>query len=55
MNRELIHVYPVNDLREHEHSENCWCKPIVLESADICIHHAMDQRDSYENSELKMH
>ncbi len=22
------HVYPTHDVREHELSEDCWCKPV---------------------------
>lgn len=40
------HVVPVNDLREHEDSPDCWCRPDYDES--VYIHHSMDRREEYE-------
>lgn len=54
---EIIHVYPLNDFREHEcdpESANCWCKP-TLDEEGICVHHAMDQREKYETGQLLPH
>lgn len=48
MDDEVIHVYPVNDLREHvTHGIECWCKPRVDEY-DVVVHNAMDQREQWE-------
>ena len=44
----MIHVVPINDLREHTCSTECWCKPTVDEDDDIAIHHSMDRREEYE-------
>lgn len=49
----IIHVIPINDLREHLESEKCWCKPDLDEN--VCVHHSMDQREKYETGELKYH
>ncbi len=42
----MIHVLPINDLKDHEESEKCWCKPVVDEG--VCVHNSMDQRELYE-------
>ncbi len=48
------HVYPVNDLREHEtEGVPCWCNPTYDEEDDLYIHNALDQREKYESGELK--
>ncbi len=59
--RELInesdyHVYPIDDLREHDTSgdRECWCRP-ELNEFGCWLHHAMDQREKYERGELKYH
>jgi nicotinamide mononucleotide adenylyltransferase len=45
----VIHVVPLNDLREHEARTDCWCKPAEDdEYPDIWVHHSMDQREQYE-------
>ncbi|MDB5848251.1 MAG: hypothetical protein JWP29_2003 [Rhodoferax sp.] len=44
---EPYHVYPLNDLREHEISSTCWCKP--TEDDGVMVHHSMDRREEYEN------
>lgn len=51
-----LHVYPVNDLREHvTEGEACWCQPEIDDSGDeqLVIHNALDQRECYETGELK--
>ncbi len=29
-----VHVLPVNDLREHDEAESCWCQPLVKHETD---------------------
>ena len=48
-----IHIVPVNDLREHATSPQCWCKPTLDDG--VFIHHAMDRRELYETGALKPH
>ena len=49
MNTEALHVVPINDLREHVASKDCWCKPTEDDQVDdVWIHHAMDGREEYE-------
>jgi hypothetical protein len=48
--KEVVHVVPVNDLREHIASKDCWCKPTEEDGwPDVFVHHAMDKREEYEN------
>ena len=45
------HIYPTNDLREHDLTPNCWCKPTVEcpdDYSHIIIHNSMDERETYE-------
>lgn len=45
----LIHVIPLDDLREHELTESCWCG---VEHEDdlphVVIHMSMDKREDFE-------
>lgn len=51
------HGRPEADLREHELSETCWCKPSTEDVFDdngfycgrMVVHNAMDGREEYEN------
>lgn len=44
-----IHTIPVNDLREHETSRECWCRPKQDEDEpSLWIHNSMDRREEYE-------
>ena len=48
--KEATHVLPLNDLRDHEASKTCWCKPTQDEDESLVwIHHSMDRREEYEN------
>lgn len=40
------HVYPVEDLREHDLSGQCWCNPAL--DGNLVIHNSMDRREEYE-------
>ena len=48
-----MHVIPVNDLREHEASADCWCRPTPDEEHDIFVHHSLDGREAYETGEKR--
>lgn len=53
---DLIHVVPLNDLREHETSIACWCHPTPDEEEPcVIVHHSLDQREKYESGELREH
>jgi hypothetical protein len=52
---DFCHVIPLADLREHEVSVDCWCCPTEDdEELGYWVHHALDQREKYENGELKL-
>lgn len=47
---DVWHVIPRNDLREHETSPYCWCRPVQDEDyPEVWVHHSMDGREEYEN------
>lgn len=52
----IYHVYPVEDLRDHdiENEGQCWCHPVLYEenNGDVWVHNSMDQREKYETGEL---
>lgn len=43
------HIYPLDDLREHETNDHvsCWCRPTMNEEGNI-VHHSMDGREAFE-------
>jgi nicotinamide mononucleotide adenylyltransferase len=44
-----VHVIPVEDLREHDVSVKCWCKPTPDDEEPwVWVHHSMDKREEYE-------
>ena len=47
----MVHVYPVNDLKEHT-TDRCWCNP-TEEDGNILIHNSMDKREQFETGERK--
>jgi hypothetical protein len=52
---EYLHVVPMGDLREHECSCTCWCRPTEdEETPGLWFHHALDGREKYETGELKL-
>jgi hypothetical protein len=46
-NIKIVHIAPLNDLREHECIEPCWCDPKINKS-NIYIHQAKDGRVAYD-------
>jgi len=51
---DIIHVVPVDDLREHDSRVTCWCCPTEDdEMPGLWIHHSLDQRERYETGEMK--
>lgn len=48
------HVMPIDDLREHCDSPECWCLPTQDdEESELYVHHSMDRREAYETGDLK--
>lgn len=51
------HIIPLDDLRDHIDSEDCWCGPQEVD--DECdevvfVHNSMDGRERYESGELRL-
>lgn len=42
-----LEVMPVNDLKDHDFGEKCWCKPFYEEEGTL-IHNSADGRENYE-------
>lgn len=47
-----VHVVPENDLKPHDLSMRCWCRPVRDMVEDVVVHNAMDQRERYERGEI---
>jgi len=48
----LIHVVPLNDLREHDDTADCWCRP--REEEGVIVHNSMDRReDTIEKGKIQ--
>jgi hypothetical protein len=45
-----VHVVPIDDLREHEPSPACWCRPREAEPR-VFVHNSLDGRELYERGE----
>lgn len=49
------HVIPMGDLRDHEPSCDCWCRPAAdTECEWVFVHNALDGREKYESGELPL-
>lgn len=44
-------VLPIDDLRPHEETRDCWCRPVEYEPG-IWGHFALDERDLAERGEV---
>jgi hypothetical protein len=51
----VLHIVPENDLREHDCTPDCWCRPTFdqgeLDENDLYIHNSMDGREAFEIGE----
>ena len=49
---EIYHVYPLDDLKEHEETRDCWCCPGVEEYDDriLIVHNSLDRWEEYEDA-----
>jgi hypothetical protein len=47
-----VHVTPINDVREHADSGDCWCQPRITRvdgvRARVIVHNAADGRELVE-------
>jgi len=46
------HVLPNNDLKDHEETGLCWCKPTYEDG--VYVHNSMDGREKFETGERKL-
>lgn len=46
----MLHVIPLNDLKEHDCDSTCECQPYILEEGGelICVHNSYDGRECLE-------
>jgi hypothetical protein len=47
----MIHVYPLNDIKEHTLESTCECKPKIISESNsemICVHNSFDGREGVE-------
>lgn len=44
----VVRVLPINDLRPHQHSAECWCHPNTDEFG-VEVHNSLDGREHVEN------
>lgn len=44
-----FHVIPLEDLREHDRAEGCWCRPDL--DNGMVTHNALDGREAFERRE----
>lgn len=48
----FIHVAPLDDLRPHVLSTECWCRPLFDDEEDTLLNHnSMDGREAFERGE----
>jgi len=46
-----LHVIPLDDLRTHHETPNCWCTPSLDDH--VYVHSSLDRRELYERGEKK--
>lgn len=49
-----IHIIPLDDLREHTTTADCWCHPVLDEEYGFYTHNSMDGRELYETGEKEL-
>lgn len=47
-NTEKVHIVPIDDIRDHQDSIECWCEPFEVEDG-VIVHNSLDGREKYEN------
>jgi hypothetical protein len=47
-----MHVVPIDDLRPHMSSPQCWCRPLDDDpELYLYVHNALDKREEYEEKD----
>lgn len=50
------HLVPIDDLRPHDLTTRCWCRPIEDdEEPDLWAHNALDEREAHEDGRRAIH
>jgi hypothetical protein len=44
-------VLPIDDAREHDYGEKCWCQP--FDDDGVLVHNSADEREKFERGERK--
>ena len=44
------HAIPLDDLREHKETPDCWCGPD--DEDGVWVHHSLDRRELFERGEM---
>jgi hypothetical protein len=52
MEGATTHIVPLNDLRGHIESPDCWCKPIDTDPG-VWSHNSLDGREEFERGERR--
>ena len=45
------HVIPIDDLKPHLETADCWCHP--TDDEGVMVHHSLDKREDYETGATK--
>jgi hypothetical protein len=48
-----LHTLPIEDIRMHEISTECWCNPFFDKKLEIVIHNSADGREDFEDGTRK--
>lgn len=48
-----MHVIPRDDLRPHDDSAECWCRP--FDEDGVCVHNSLDRREHVERGDALKH
>ncbi|GAB0057432.1 hypothetical protein SIID45300_01760 [Candidatus Magnetaquicoccaceae bacterium FCR-1] len=49
------HIVPLNDMRPHDRTETCWCRPVADDDGLVVIwaHNSADGREDFETGRRK--
>ena len=49
----VVHVVPDRDLRNHDPTGKCWCRPDIEDAGRTIVHNSMDGRELFETGQRK--
>lgn len=50
----VVHVIPMDDIRRHELTAECWCEPELDYEHMVAVHNSADGREKFETGERKV-